>query len=253
MEGLRLALSKEKKSSAPMPQRRPVYVWQFPVRMFHWINAAAVTVLFLTGLYIGNPVFITAGEAFQQFLMGSVRYWHGIAAFIFTANLLFRLYWFWAGNAYAKIRFWQKAFWQDLKSTVRYYLFMRGEHQGHLGHNALAQLSYLLFIWIGSFFMIITGFAMRIGTNPDGISGKLFSWVIPAFHNENLVRMSHHLVAWGYVVFLLIHLYLVFRQDLLDDDATTSSMINGYKYELPSTIGAEEVHTPEYVVLQKGD
>lgn len=51
----------------------------------------------------------------------------------------------------------------------------------------------------------------------------------------------------------MIHLYLVFRQDLLDDDATTSSMINGYKYELPSTIGAEEVHTPEYVVLQKGD
>lgn len=228
-----------------MDKRRPVYVWELPVRLFHLINAFAITVLFLTGMYIANPILVAPGEAVQNFVMGGVRYWHGISAFIFTANMVYRAYWFWAGNDYAKIRFWQKAFWQDLVKTVRYYLFMRSEHKGHLGHNALAQLSYIIFIWIIGAAMIITGFAMRVGTDPSGMGGMLFSWVIPVFHNENMVRMIHHVLAWAYVVFVLIHLYLVFRQDILDDDGTVSSIVNGYKYELPSTVKTDAVRSSD--------
>ena len=227
---------------SPSKHREPVYVWQLPVRLFHWINASAILFLFVTGLYIGNPILVSPGEAVGNFVMGNMRFWHGIAAYIFTANLLFRLYWFLVGNEYSKMRFWRKEFWQDALATLRYYLFLTREHTTHVGHNSVAQIMYLIFIWIASFVMILTGFAMRATATSDGVLG-LFSWVIPAMNSESQVRMIHHLFAWGYAAFLLGHLYMVFRQDILDDDGTVSSMISGYKYELPNNIQPEDLQT----------
>jgi len=31
------------------------YVWEFPVRLSHWVNAIAIAVLFLTGLFCISP------------------------------------------------------------------------------------------------------------------------------------------------------------------------------------------------------
>ena len=72
--------------------KRSVYVWELPVRVFHWVNALCIVVLFATGLYIGNPFVVPAvsEEAHFFFLMGWARYIHFIAAFLFTANLLMR-------------------------------------------------------------------------------------------------------------------------------------------------------------------
>ena len=39
----------------------------------HWIAAACVVVLMVTGFYIGRPYFMTSGEASAHFLMGWVR------------------------------------------------------------------------------------------------------------------------------------------------------------------------------------
>lgn len=78
--------------------------------------------------------------------------------------------------------------------------------------------------------MILTGLAMRGGSNPNGIIQALFGWVVLDLGGEYQVRNLHHLVAWGYAIFLLSHLYMVLRQDLLDDDGTVSGIINGYKY-----------------------
>ncbi|WP_363269330.1 cytochrome b/b6 domain-containing protein, partial [Flavobacterium sp.] len=31
------------------------YIWQLPVRIFHWANALAIIVLIITGLLISHP------------------------------------------------------------------------------------------------------------------------------------------------------------------------------------------------------
>ena len=31
------------------------YVWEWPVRLTHWINVISIVVLSVTGFYIGNP------------------------------------------------------------------------------------------------------------------------------------------------------------------------------------------------------
>lgn len=227
-----------------MKEEKPlkrVYVWELPVRLFHWINAFCITVLFVTGLYIGDPAVGVSGEAALNFLMGNIRYIHVTVAMLFTANILFRLYWFARGNEYAKIRFWRKAFWQDLGITLKYYLFLDKTHSRQLGHNSLAHLFYLLVVWIFGLAMILTGFAMWAGTNPEGWLNSLFGGVVPLMEGENRVRMIHHLLAWSYPFFLLGHFYMVFRQDLLGKDGTVTSIITGYKYDELDLAGSTPV------------
>src|SRR5215831_10294020 len=56
---------------------RRIYVWEMPVRAYHWINAIALTVLCITGYMIGAPVKLGSGtEAYQQYWFGTVRFLH---------------------------------------------------------------------------------------------------------------------------------------------------------------------------------
>lgn len=103
-----------------------VYVWELPVRIFHWINAAAILFLMLTGIYIGNPFLASlVQEEASDFIMGWVRYIHFFAAFLFSVNLLVRLYWAFKGNKYATSNLLRKIFWKDTFETIKFYLFMK--------------------------------------------------------------------------------------------------------------------------------
>jgi hypothetical protein len=61
---------------------RRVYVWELPVRVYHWINAIALVALCVTGYLIGAPIrAFYAAEAYQQYWFGWVRFIHFTAAF----------------------------------------------------------------------------------------------------------------------------------------------------------------------------
>ena len=117
--------------SKPIRLRR-VFVWQLPVRYYHWINAACILVLIATGLIIGNPPAIMTGqEAYSNFWFGTTRFIHFVASYIFLFNFLFRIYWGFVGNCYAS---WKnfiptnakyfKDMWLILKSDI---FFMTGD------------------------------------------------------------------------------------------------------------------------------
>ena len=46
------------------------YVWQWPVRICHWVNVLSMIMLSITGFYIGSP-FMTAAET-SQYIMGRI-------------------------------------------------------------------------------------------------------------------------------------------------------------------------------------
>ena len=61
-----------------------IYIWELPVRIFHWINAISIFVLMVTGIYIGKP-FVAAlvqEEAYYSWFMGWARYIHFFFAFL---------------------------------------------------------------------------------------------------------------------------------------------------------------------------
>ncbi|HWJ03101.1 MAG TPA: Ni/Fe-hydrogenase, b-type cytochrome subunit [Verrucomicrobiae bacterium] len=212
--------------------KEPVYVWEAPVRIYHWLNAAAIIVLFVTGMYIGSPVMKPYGEPTGNFVMGRIGLLHGMTAYIFTANLLFRAYWSLVGNEFAHFRPWRRGFFRDGYDTIRYYLFLKKEHSLDLGHNVMAQLMYFFIMWFGSFIMIVTGFAMRGTMQPGGWINTGFGWISGLMGSASAVRTLHHISAWAFVAFVIGHVYMVVRQDILDEDGTVSSIISGYKFAL---------------------
>jgi Ni/Fe-hydrogenase 1 B-type cytochrome subunit len=93
----------------------------------------------------------------------------------------------------------------------------------------LAGLIYFLTFWV-FLFQALTGFALYAPMS-QGILRKLSAWVVPFMGGDMAVRQWLHAGLWFYVVFKLIHVYLVFSHDFVEGSGTTSSMVGGWKFE----------------------
>ena len=226
-------------TAANLPSTQPawferVYVWELPVRLYHWLNALCVVVLCVTGFLIGHPLAISySTEAYQQYWFGTVRFLHFLAAFLFFFNFLFRIYWGLVGNAYAR--------WTNFVPTKRAQLdemaevfkvdVLQTRLRGtiSIGHNALAGIIYFL-SFLAFLFQAITGFALYSGMSKS-LLPRLFTWIVPLMGGDFAVRQWHHIFMWFFVLFALVHIYLVFYHDYVEGRGTTSSMVGGWKFE----------------------
>ena len=211
-------------------QRR--YVWQWPIRVFHWINAVCIAMLFTTGLYIAWPGLAPAGEPWNHFVLGTVRKIHFAFAYIFLINFLWRIYWFYMGNNYARSGFpfvWSPRWWGDLFRQLWDYLRLRKGHI-HIGHNALGGVMYTIFVIALGWIQIFLGFALYSEHNPNGFWGYALGWVIPLLGGSFQVHMWHHLVAWFFVFFTILHVYIVFYDGLQFKNGLVTSIVSGEKF-----------------------
>jgi Ni/Fe-hydrogenase 1 B-type cytochrome subunit len=207
---------------------RREYVWQVPVRITHWVNAACLIVLFLTGLYISHPLLAPNGEAFRNFVMGRVRQIHFASAMIFTVSFLLRIYWFWMGNNYSRSGFpyvWRPTWWKDLFRQATDYLRLERGHR-HLGHNSLGGVAYTLFVILLGWCQIFTGMAMYSESNPGGFLNRLFGWVLWLLGGSFQTRMWHH----TFVVFAILHVYIILYDSTQYGNGLITSIISGYKF-----------------------
>jgi Ni/Fe-hydrogenase 1 B-type cytochrome subunit len=220
-------------STHATPYRR-IYVWELPVRFYHWVNALCVLVLIVTGYLIGRPMAISySQEAYQQYWFGTVRFIHFVAAFVYFFNFLVRCYWGFVGNKYARwnnfIPYTSKH-WKEIKEVLKVDI-LQTTAQGKIsiGHNALAGfiyfLSFLVFL-----FQAVTGFALYSSMS-SSFFPRLFHWVVPLMGGDFAVRQWHHMFMWFFIVFTIIHVYLVFYHDYVEGRGTTSSMVGGWKFE----------------------
>ena len=220
-------------SKQPAIYRR-LYVWELPVRIFHWINALCVLLLVVTGLIIGNPITISySNEAYQQYWFGTVRFVHFIAAFIFFFNFLTRIYWAFAGNRFAR---WNNFLplrasqWKEIVEVLKVDILQTdAEGKISIGHNALASVVYFL-SFLAFLFQAATGFALYSSMSSSFLP-SLFAWVVPMMGGDFAVRQWHHAFTWFFVSFAIVHVYLVFYHDYVEGRGTTSSMIGGWKFE----------------------
>src|SRR5512147_2730997 len=88
------------KPAGPVPHA--VYVWEAPVRLWHWVMVLAMFVLIGTGFLIGVPPPAVGGEAYDTFWFGYIRFLHFAAGYIFAVFLVMRIYWAFVGNRYAR-------------------------------------------------------------------------------------------------------------------------------------------------------
>lgn len=210
-----------------------VYVYEAPVRAWHWINALSIVVMAITGYLIASPLPSVAGEASDNFLMGYIRFTHFAAGYIFAIGMLVRLYWAFVGNHHARQLFMlpltDKNWWAGLLQEVRWYMFIEKYPKKYVGHNPLGHLFMFFAITVGGAFMIATGFALYgEGAQEGHWSHALFtSWLIPLFGQSQDVHTWHHFVAWGIVLFMILHIYTAIREDILSRQTMISAMISG--------------------------
>ena len=214
-----------------------VLVWELPVRFFHWVNVLSIIVLTATGFIIADPPAILSNmEATDLHTFGIVRFIHFTAAYIFFFNMILRIYWAFVGNQFAHWRaFWpfSKKMWNNFWHVLKIDILLMNEDVEDLsnvsiGHNSVAAFSYLAMLFV-ALVSVFTGFALYADMSswwlPD-----LFSWVIPLFGGDFMVRTIHHIAMWFFILFSLVHIYLVFYHDWLEGRGEVSSMFGGYKF-----------------------
>jgi len=216
-------------------QQTAVYVYEAPVRIWHWVNAFAIIALCVTGYFIGSPLSSVSGEASDHYVMGYMRFVHFAAAYIFIIGFVFRAYWAIVGNSHSREiylpRIFSKDFWDELWHEIKWYSFLVDEPKKYTGHNPLAILAmHLMFVW-GSIFMIISGLALYgEGAGMGSWQYQFFSsWLIPLMGQSQDVHTYHHLVMWLLIVFAIIHVYVAVREDIMSRQSIISSMISGWR------------------------
>ncbi len=212
---------------------RRVFVWQLPVRFYHWLNVLAILTLISTGLIIGNPPAIMSGkEPSDAYWFGTIRFIHFAASYIFFFNFLFRIYWGFVGNKYANWKNFiptNKQFFKDMWLVIKSDIIMQRGAEAHaVGHNRLAGFTYFItFIAFG--IQCITGFGLYAAMS-DWWFPNLFAWVPFVFGGDFMLRLIHHLTMWFFVLFAVIHVYLVFYHDYVEGRGEMSSMAGGWKF-----------------------
>ncbi len=221
------------KKTRKKPRIKEVYVWELPVRFFHWINALCILILCITGYIIGSPpAFQIATEASSGYWFGTVRFIHFVTAFVFFFNFVFRIYWGFAGNKYAHwnnfipLKKWQ---WQELLCVIKVDILQISNRPiMSVGHNSMASLMYFI-TFLAFILQSFTGFGLYAAMS-DWWFPDLFSWIVPLLGGDFLTRQIHHILMWVFILFAIVHVYLVFYHDYIDRAGILSSMIGGWKF-----------------------
>ena len=215
-----MTLTQELRTLDVAAARRPRVRHHWIVRLTHWVNALALTIMIGSGLRIFNayPRFARKGESFCCWpfegtpipakltfggWLGGARNWH------------FAMMWLLIVNGLVYVGFiYLHGEWRDLVprrgdardawEMIRFYLFARPDHPRQGKHNALQKATYFSLPVLG-FFAIVTGLAIWKPVQLPGLTNLLGGYA--------LARFWHFLVMLSFVVLSVAHVFMVFAVD----------------------------------------
>ncbi len=163
-----------------------VYVWDLPVRLFHWLLVASIIGLFVTGTLGGNWM-----------------EWHSRIGFFTLGLVVFRILWGLVGSEHAR-------FASFVRGPGAVLAYLRGSFSGgvataakpYLGHNPLGALSVLALLMVVLFQAVSGLFAsdeiLMAGPYANAVSGAIsaqFTKLHKLNSNLILVLVGLHLAA----------------------------------------------------------
>mgnify|MGYP002236991897 FL=1 len=75
----------------------------------------------------------------------------------------------------------------------------------------------------------------------ESVFPQLFAWTIPLRWGDLVAREIHHFLMWFFILFAIVHIYLVFYHDYIEQRGETSSIIGGWKFIEEEIADKEEV------------
>lgn len=185
-------------------------------RLWHWINAAAIIVLFMSGLNISNahPYLYWGDYGFApshawlkvvkfpgwatipgHYNLAAARDWHILAAWPFGLGLTF----IWAAMLL------NRHFRRDLTTRPSDWIpaALRASLQAHgAGYNPVQKILYGLVLGVLLPLMLMTGLAISPGFEP------VAPWLVDLLGGRQSARSLHFLTAWAIFGFFVIHILL---------------------------------------------
>lgn len=215
--------------------RTTVYVYEAPVRLWHWVNALCILTLIVSGYLIASPLPSIGGEASDHFMMGYIRFTHFAAGQVLAVAFLGRILWAFVGNEHSRqlfyVPFWRPRYWFEAAYELAWYLFLVKTPKKYVGHNPLANLAMFVLFTLLTLFMICSGFALYSeGEGIDSWQAKAFGWVFSIWPNSQEVHTLHHLGMWAMVVFILLHVYAAVREDIMSRQTMISAITTGDRH-----------------------
>lgn len=171
-----------------------------PRRIYHWVDFVSVLALIITGWYIYMPFSWAPG------LMGTMRMIHFIFMYIFTINLVLRIYY----GFFGKTGDWDRYLLQEINvktivwSLRHYLLFEDCPEKGKC--RIFQNIAYVVIVSL-FFLQIVTGFLLYY---PES---RLLSGLTYYFGGLNMVRSIHFFFMWVMVGFIIVHHYMAMAEE----------------------------------------
>lgn len=220
-----------------METREVAYHWSGAIRLNHWLMAAAIIVLIVTGFYIAYPWTIYKGETTDKFFMADVTFWHALSGIALLLLFVWRMYL----AFFSRFRPDWKDYiawtdWRCMYHQIRYYLLIEMEEppHGECIYGPVQSLTYLV-LWVFISAVIITGFILMGANHHTGLSAAGYYIFKPFFklmgNSLATVRFIHHILTWFFILFIMVHVYMAFWYDAVLREGLVSSMIGGRLFE----------------------
>jgi Ni/Fe-hydrogenase 1 B-type cytochrome subunit len=231
-------------ADAHHPQRdigpaRAIYVWQYPLRFFHWGTVISLAVLSVSGYYIHAPYVV--GQWNYPFLMGWVRFTHETFGMILIALFVLRIYLFFKGNRWVRWRRYvplSRAQFEEMGKMFKFYTFLSHEPVSKIGHNALAAAGYLTIFGLLVVEMA-TGLTLYNLPVRNGFLTLLVGW-IPHVMSIQTVRLIHFFLMFVFIAFAIFHTHVCMVISRQEKRGLMDSIFTGYKIIPEAEIAEEE-------------
>ena len=205
-------------STAPPVHAAPRHHWV--VRVTHWVNVVAFTIMVASGLRIFNayPAFHRRGETFCCWPWEGhpAPAWLTFGGWLAGArNWHFAMMWVLVATGLAYVGFvYLHGEWRDLVprrgdvrdawQMVRFYLLARRDHPRQGKHNALQKGAYFVMPWIGAL-CVLSGIAIW---KPVSLR-----WLTALFGGYVWARWWHFVAMLALVALALGHVFMVLAVD----------------------------------------
>lgn len=190
------------------------------VRITHWVNVVALTIMIGSGLRIFNayPAFARRGETFCCYpwehqaipdaltfggWLAGARNWHFAAMWILVLTGVVYLAFIYLHGEWRDLVP-RRGDIRDAWEMLKFYLFVRRDHPHQGKHNALQKTSYFVMPFIGVI-IVLSGLAIW---KPVSLG-----WLTAIFGGYVWARYWHFVSMIILVLLALVHVFMVFAVD----------------------------------------
>jgi Ni/Fe-hydrogenase b-type cytochrome subunit len=190
------------------------------VRLTHWVNVVALTIMVGSGLRIFNayPAFARRGDTFCCYpfehrpipawltfggWLGGARHWHFAMMWLLVVNGLVYLAFIYLHGEWRDLVP-RRGYARDAWEMMKFYLFARSDHPRQGKHNALQRGTYFLFPILGVV-LVLSGLAIWKPVTLGALTALFGGYV--------WARYWHFVAMVAIVALSVVHVFMVFAVD----------------------------------------